>query len=471
MKLKERVLLILLVSVSFLLIVKYKLEKKQLASSVYEELVNDKTTFSLDGDHSHQKRGTKIDDQKALDNDKNYVGNEVSVNNAGKKAEVEKEKGANGIGNKVGEIEKKDVKTGKSDEVHEVDPWDMWWTMVSDRHVTKPGGDLQIEKILQALAKRKILTAKAFSRGTQLKASLTLDGPSLQKVVFKPMRYTRDHIITGKIYDGFDRHNAEIAAFHLDRLLGFYRAPPVVGRRVDLLNEIKPNAESRLLKTFFKNDNGDECFYGVCYYCKKAEAACARGNIMEGSVTIWLPIEWSLGKMRHPWQRTYNNKKARWELDKHYCQDVISTAPYSSGPRLLDIIDTSIFDFIIGNGDRHHYETFKKGGNEGMLLHLDNAKSFGNPHEDDQTILAPLIQCCRIRKSTHQRLKRISESDSSQQMLSGRLRKALLSDPISPILTEPHLQAVDRRLRTAVDVTKTCISAKGIDNVVIDDQL
>ena len=38
----------------------------------------------------------------------------------------------------------------------------------------------------------------------------------------------------------------------------------------------------------------------------------------------------------------------RWELDKHYCQDVMSIVPYSSGPRLLDIIDTSIFDFIIG---------------------------------------------------------------------------------------------------------------------------
>ena len=77
----------------------------------------------------------------------------------------------------------------------------------------------------------------------------------------------------------------------------------------------------------------------------------------------------------------------------------------------------------------------------------------------------------RIRKSTHERLKGISESDSSQQMLSGRLRKALLSDPTTPILTEPHLQAVDRRLRTAVDVIKTCISAKGLDKVVIDDQL
>ena len=70
-----------------------------------------------------------------------------------------------------------------------------------------------------------------------------------------------------------------------------------------------------LQKSFL--DNGDECFYGVCYYCKKAEAACAKGNIMEGSVTIWLPIEWSLGKMRHPWQRTYNSKKARSGLQNH----------------------------------------------------------------------------------------------------------------------------------------------------------
>ena len=187
MKLKERVLLILLLSVSFLLIVKYKLEKKQLVSSVYEELVNDKTTFGLDGDHSHQKRATKMDDNRAVDNEK-HVGSEISVDNAEKNAKVEKEKGANRVGNKQDELEKKDVRTGESDEVHEVDPWDMWWTMVSDRHVTKPGGDIQIEKILHALAKRKILTAKAFSRGTQLKASLTLDGPSLQKVIFKPMR-------------------------------------------------------------------------------------------------------------------------------------------------------------------------------------------------------------------------------------------------------------------------------------------
>lgn len=30
-------------------------------------------------------------------------------------------------------------------------------------------------------------------------------------------RYTRDHVVEGEPYAGYDRHNAEVAAFHLDR--------------------------------------------------------------------------------------------------------------------------------------------------------------------------------------------------------------------------------------------------------------
>jgi hypothetical protein len=41
---------------------------------------------------------------------------------------------------------------------------------------------------------------------------------------------------------------------------------------------------------------------------------------MEGSITLWLPDDWSLEKIRHPYQRTYvDDKKARWEDDDQYC--------------------------------------------------------------------------------------------------------------------------------------------------------
>lgn len=57
--------------------------------------------------------------------------------------------------------------------------------------------------------------------------------------------------------------------------------------------------------------------------------------------------------------------------------------------RLLDLIDVAIFDFLIQNGDRHHFET----RNERVVL-VDNGKGFGNPNIDFLDILAPLYQCC-----------------------------------------------------------------------------
>lgn len=58
-------------------------------------------------------------------------------------------------------------------------------------------------------------------------------------------------------------------------------------------------------------------------------------------------------------------------------------------PRLLDLIDVAVFDFLIQNGDRHHYET----RNDRVVL-VDNGKGFGHPHIDHLDILAPLYQCC-----------------------------------------------------------------------------
>lgn len=57
--------------------------------------------------------------------------------------------------------------------------------------------------------------------------------------------------------------------------------------------------------------------------------------------------------------------------------------------RILDMVDVAIFDFLMQNGDRHHYEL-----REERLLLLDNGKAFGNPSKDFLDILAPLYQCC-----------------------------------------------------------------------------
>lgn len=38
----------------------------------------------------------------------------------------------------------------------------------------------------------------------------------------------------------------------------------------------------------------------------------------------------------------------RWEVDPDYCDEVKQTPPYDRGTRLLDIMDMTIFDFLMG---------------------------------------------------------------------------------------------------------------------------
>lgn len=64
----------------------------------------------------------------------------------------------------------------------------------------------------------------------------------------------------------------------------------------------------------------------------------------------------------------------RWEKDDNYCHIVRQIAPYNNDSvLLLDLIDTSIFDYLMGNADRHHYEVVSNRPH-GMLVMLDNGK-------------------------------------------------------------------------------------------------
>ncbi|KAH9502566.1 hypothetical protein Btru_069010 [Bulinus truncatus] len=236
-----------------------------------------------------------------------------------------------------------------------------------------------------------------------------------------------------------------------NRLLGFHRVPPTVGRLMNVSQDLHRLANRKLAKTFFISPAGNWCFHGSCsYYCDSSHPICGHPIMLEGSMAAFLPpVERAKRKTwRNPWKRSYSkHKKAYWELNNDLCEKIKVLEPYNSGRRLLDILDMAVFDFLTGNLDRHHYETFLDFNNETFLLHLDNGRAFGKSKYDCISCIAPVRQCCMIRLSTLSKLVKLYSGPDSLSML---MRLSLHSDPVDPILVEPHLDALDRRVTNIV---------------------
>lgn len=328
-----------------------------------------------------------------------------------------------------------------------------------------------IGALLQDLGSQKITSVAMKSGGTQLKLIMTFQ--NYGQALFKPMKQTREQETPPDFFyfSDYERHNAEIAAFHLDRILDFRRVPPVAGRLVNMTKEIRDvTRDKKLWRTFFISPANNICFYGECsYYCSTEHALCGKPDQIEGSLAAFLP-DLSLAKRktwRNPWRRSYHKrKKAEWEVEPEYCEEVKQTPPYDSGTRLLDVIDMTIFDFLMGNMDRHHYETFEKFGNETFIIHLDNGRGFGKHSHDEMSILVPLNQCCRIKKSTYLRLQLLAKEEYKLGKL---MEESLQLDKIAPILYQPHLEAMDRRLRIVLKAVSDCIERDNYDHVVEND--
>lgn len=294
--------------------------------------------------------------------------------------------------------------------------------------------------------------------GTQIK--LIIEYPNEIHALFKPMRFPREQqtLPNHFYFTDYERHNAEIAAFHLDRIMGFRRAMPVTGRILNITTEIEAVCDENLLKTFFVSPARNKCFHGKCsYYCDTSHAICGNPDTLEGSFAAFLPTQPDTQRKvwRHPWRRSYHKRrKAQWETDPDYCAMVRDIPPYDEDRRLLDLMDMSVFDFLTGNMDRHHYETFKIFGNDTFPIHLDHGRGFGRPFHDELTILAPVLQCCLIRSST---LETLLLLHNGPKPLSERLRESMASDPIVPVLWEPHLAALDRRVGIILQAVRDCV--------------
>uniref|UniRef100_A0AAR5PBZ9 FAM20 C-terminal domain-containing protein n=1 Tax=Dendroctonus ponderosae TaxID=77166 RepID=A0AAR5PBZ9_DENPD len=166
-----------------------------------------------------------------------------------------------------------------------------------------------VDELLRQMQTETVLHVAQKSGGTQLK--LVIDYPNDLQALFKPMRFPREQqtLPNHFYFTDYERHNAEIAAFHLDRLMGFRRAMPVTGRLLNVTSELYSKAEGDLLSTFFISPSENLCFHGKCsYYCDTSHAICGSPDKLEGSFAAFLPSSklaptkvW-----RHPWRRSYH---------------------------------------------------------------------------------------------------------------------------------------------------------------------
>ena len=78
---------------------------------------------------------------------------------------------------------------------------------------------------------------------------------------------------------------------------------------------------------------------------------------------------------------------------------------------------------------------------------------FGKAKYDDVNLLAPLYQCCFMREST---VRKLIDFQRGPEHLSDRLRRSLTGDLLPGVLTEAHLEAVDRRVVIILEHVLNC---------------
>ncbi|XP_042855864.1 glycosaminoglycan xylosylkinase-like [Penaeus japonicus] len=196
------------------------------------------------------------------------------------------------------------------------------------------------------------------------------------------------------------------------------------------------------------------CFFAKCDRCNTRRVKCAdQDDSIEGAVIMWVPEHLRLSTENYPWQHYYKRKEpVKWEHDEHFCEAVSVS---DQGKRLLDLIDMSVLDFLIQNTDRHHYLYVNKAPSASAIP-VDHGKSFADPYVDQMDIMASILQCCRIRAATYERLVLLSGGGMSLA-----LQELLALDPVAPVLTRAHLRATDRRVTHLLAALTACSDKKG----------
>ncbi|KAH9502554.1 hypothetical protein Btru_068976 [Bulinus truncatus] len=350
-------------------------------------------------------------------------------------------------------------------------PWEKFLENINQNYLYQPD-DPNIDDVIKNLISLPVVNMTSNPGSSHLVLKMTFSDGS--ESAFKIRRTPLDHEPDPNLYfyKEFERPQAEIAAYYLDRVLGFYRVPPTVHRVLNISRDIAQFAPKHVTETIHRSPVGNLCFYGKCMdYCSIHTPICGNPDLIEGSVSVFLSGVW-IDELFTRWFRGFDTppKQPRWAHDDTFCDTDVRTNENVTMRELLNYMDVAIFDFFTGNMDRHHVDTIMDFQKDTFFIYFDNGRGFGRSNYDCKSCIAPVRQCCLIRLSTLTKLIKLYIGPDS---LSNLLRESLKADPSYPVLWEPHLDALDRRLGKILSVVSDCVNVKGKpwNEVVIDDGL
>ena len=249
------------------------------------------------------------------------------------------------------------------------------------------------------------------------------------------------------------RWYSEVAAYYLDRELGFGRVPPVIGRRVRWAQlERAAGSDSRVSELTISEDGN------------------LRGaliNWIDGGLTpiATLGVGWERwirvdGPVRiSPYQRPQYYGRRQGGMARELLpigqQKEASEVPAVAAHRAA-LSDLIVFDFLIQNADRWGGEyTNVRVDRHNRLVFLDNAAGFPQ-HISTSLHDARLTTCQRFSKKTYQALKAFDV-----RAFESRLHR----DPLAPVLGREQLHALGERVHIVVEHIEKMIADHGASKV------
>jgi hypothetical protein len=224
-------------------------------------------------------------------------------------------------------------------------------------------------------------------------------------------------------------HRAEIAAFHLDRVLGFGRTATVVGRSLNAARLRRWLVHAEVESAWLARFDGE---------------VKVRDGLVHGALIAWHDKRLADAAPPRDWARTLLDADA-------------SALPTE---RTLEWSDMVMFDYLLDNGDRWSGGNVLSLGNGGPLIFLDNAAGLQRRGliEPEKSPVGPV---CRFRETS------VSSLKSTVGRLGARLERSLSADPLSPVVSDAHLRAIDARLEKLLAHIDRCVEDHGAERVLV----